>query len=128
MRNSDLYAGLNWGILELLIPQSDISDARLGSTSSSCSISIDKAVNKAFDMDLAGQCADSGMQSLLIISGKSYSTALMPKFVHLKASEHKECRLLKDSFTRHGIMSLAFSENRICYTVELDKLTGGTGV
>lgn len=125
MRTADLYAGLDWGAFELLIPQNDISDAKLGLADSQA-ISIDGAVEKAFGSTFTAR-ADGDTQSVLCIRGKSYMTALMPQVVRLSEEEEDlcACRILARSFERHGLQPLAFAGNKIRYMVDMEKFTAG---
>ena len=128
MRTADLYAGLDWGAFELLIPQKDISDAKLALADSQA-ISIDGAVEKAFGSRFAAR-AGGDMQSVLIIRGKNYQTALMPQVVRLGGEEEElcECRILARSFDRHGLRPLAFTGGKIRYMVDMEKFTAGATI
>ena len=128
MRTADLYAGLDWGAFELLVPQEDISDAKLGMTESSPSISIDEAVERAFGRGMqSAPVAGDEMWSFLVIKGKHYRTALMPQVVRFSGEEEglRPCRILARSFDRHGLRPLAFAGNKIRYIVDMEKFTAG---
>lgn len=126
MKTADLYAGLDWGAFELLIPQQDISDAKLGVAGDSKAISIDGAVEKAFGSSFAARTGGD-MQSLLLIRGKSYMTALMPQVIRLSGEQEalSACRILARSFDRHGLHPVAFAGDKIRYMVDMEKFTAG---
>ncbi len=129
MKTANLYAGFDWGNLELLIPQQDIADARLEEdTENGQAESIDEAVGKAFRK--AVPRSENGMQSLLVISGKKYRTSVMPRVITdaSQAESGPSCRILRDSFARHGFMSVSFCGDKIRYVVDMAKLTEGGGL
>ncbi len=123
MQTAELYAGLDWGPFELLIPQHSISDAKLGAGAEEEAISIDDAADSAFRNSMGGSCRPGampdGMQSLLVIGGRRYRTALMPQVVALEdgARGLGDCRLLRDLLARHGLHAARFQE----WTVESEK-------
>lgn len=121
MKTANLYAGLDWENIELLIPQQDILDARLGDTVDTQALSIDTAVGKAFRRTIPQ--AENGMRSLLVIAGKKYRTVLMPRVITdaCDAESGPTCRILCGSFARHGIRSVSFSEDKIRYVVDMTK-------
>ena len=123
-----MYAGLDWGSFELLIPQDDISDAKLDLRQDNPVISIDKAVERAFGPgSLPQPAAGEDMQSVLIIRGKSYGTVLMPHVVRLDGGQEElpACRILAPSFERHGLRPAGFSGSKISYVVDIEKFITG---
>ncbi len=130
MKTAELYAGLDWGKVEILIPQQAITDASLGEVQDSSPISIDEAVGKAFHESLARKEGNGDFQSVLTISGRRYRTALMPKSIRIESTEAElpSCRILQESFSRHGLLLVRFAEDRIQYTVDLERFTAGDSI
>ncbi len=130
MKTAELYAGLDWGKFEILIPQQSITDASLGDANDTTPSSIDEAVEKAFHASLHCKEDNGNFQSVLTIAGRRYRTALMPKSVSIEPTEDSlpSCRILQESFSRHGLLSVRFADDRIQYTVDLVRFTAGDGI
>ncbi|MBP5464998.1 MAG: hypothetical protein J6Y13_07510 [Treponema sp.] len=124
MKTADLYAGLDLGAVELLIPRQSISDASLSEASDQTSVSIDDAVITAFHGGLSRP--EGSYQSVLVIAGKRYGTAVMPQTVTLDSEQAAPpCRILQGAFARHGLLSVSFSDTKIRYVVDIAKFTAG---
>lgn len=124
MKTADLYAGLDWGTVELLIPRQSISDASLSEALDHTTVSIDEAVHTAFRGSLSRP--EGSYQSILVISGKRYGTAVMPQTVTLDAEQAAPpCRILQGAFARHGLRSVSFSDTKIRYIVDIAQFTSG---
>ena len=126
MKKAELYAGLDWGTVELLIPQSLITDAGLEDAGRQEPSSIDEAVGRAFQAGLPCPKRENGFQSVLVISGRRYRTALMPKTVSLAPQDRQPgCRILQGTFSRHGLLAIRFAGDTIQYIVDMARFTAG---
>ncbi len=127
LKTAELYVGLVWEAVELLIRQQDISDASLGETTDYSLISVDNAVSIAFNDNLSIPQQTGNFQSVLTIAGKRYATSVMPQSITIDSERDRtpHCRILKSFFSRHGLLSISFTETTIRYIVDMAKFTAG---